>query len=163
MFEAGGRVYVYFTYGMHYCMNIVVGPKGIGEGVLLRAGEPLASLRLPHWKVANFWDAVPFAHPFQDPVELRAFAQPFGIELSHHGEGLVEEDQAPVPPELGDAVKGLLADAAERARLGAVARAYAEEHFAPAAAGGRLSEVYEDALQARRSSSRGTSDSSAAK
>jgi glycosyltransferase involved in cell wall biosynthesis len=67
------------------------------------------------------------------------------------------------PSELGGAVKGLLADATERARLGAAARAYAQEHFAPAAAGRRLSEVYEDALQARRSSSRGTSDSSDAK
>jgi DNA-3-methyladenine glycosylase len=46
MFETGGTVYVYFTYGMHYCMNLVVGPKGVGEGVLLRAGEPLAGIDL---------------------------------------------------------------------------------------------------------------------
>jgi DNA-3-methyladenine glycosylase len=41
MFEEGGHIYVYFTYGMHYCVNIVVGKKGTGEAVLLRAGEPL--------------------------------------------------------------------------------------------------------------------------
>jgi DNA-3-methyladenine glycosylase len=41
MFEDGGTIYVYFTYGMHYCVNIVVGQKGIGEAVLLRASEPL--------------------------------------------------------------------------------------------------------------------------
>jgi DNA-3-methyladenine glycosylase len=41
MFEDGGTIYVYFTYGMHYCVNIVVGKKGTGEAVLLRAGEPL--------------------------------------------------------------------------------------------------------------------------
>jgi DNA-3-methyladenine glycosylase len=46
MFEAGGRLYVYFTYGMHYCMNIVVGQQGIGEGVLLRAGEPVQGIEL---------------------------------------------------------------------------------------------------------------------
>jgi DNA-3-methyladenine glycosylase len=44
MFEEGGHIYVYFTYGMHYCVNIVVGKKGTGEAVLLRAGEPLQGI-----------------------------------------------------------------------------------------------------------------------
>ncbi len=44
MFDEGGFFYVYFTYGNHYCCNVVTGKKDHGTAVLIRAVEPVAGI-----------------------------------------------------------------------------------------------------------------------
>jgi DNA-3-methyladenine glycosylase len=44
MFGSGGFFYVYFTYGAHFCCNIVTGTKGTGTAVLIRSVEPLEGI-----------------------------------------------------------------------------------------------------------------------
>lgn len=82
MFGPAGHLYVYFTYGMHFCANVVTGRRGEGSAVLLRAGEPLEGL-----------DAMAERRPVSDPRLLCSgparLCQALAIDRAAGGEDLV--------------------------------------------------------------------------
>jgi DNA-3-methyladenine glycosylase len=97
MFERGGRLYVYFTYGMHFCANVVTGAAGDGQAVLLRAVVPTAGIDTMRARRAGR----PDRHLADGPGKL---CQAFGIGRADDGADLVAgnritvlDDGAPVP------------------------------------------------------------------
>jgi DNA-3-methyladenine glycosylase len=82
MFGPAGHLYVYFTYGMHFCMNVVTGAEGVGSAVLLRAAEPLDGLG----EMTQLRGGRPPRELCSGPARLCAA---FGIDRSDDGTDLV--------------------------------------------------------------------------
>jgi len=80
MFGPAGRLYVYFSYGMHHCANVVTGAEGNGQAVLLRAVTPLRGLdtmaERRHGRTAHLTDG---------PGKL---CEAFALDRSHSGTDL---------------------------------------------------------------------------
>ncbi|HEX8763212.1 MAG TPA: DNA-3-methyladenine glycosylase [Candidatus Saccharimonadales bacterium] len=82
MFGPSGRAYVYFTYGRHYCMNVVTGPEGEGSAVLIRALEPIEGQELMRLNRAGFLDRELANGPAKLCQALQINAQYNGHNLS---------------------------------------------------------------------------------
>jgi DNA-3-methyladenine glycosylase len=80
MYGPPGTAYVYFTYGMHYCFNIVAAEEGVPHAILIRALEPIDGLDLMAIRRGR---RLPLA---TGPARV---CQAMGIDLSHNGADLV--------------------------------------------------------------------------
>lgn len=94
MYEEGGRAYVYFSYGTHWCMNVVTEPRGRAGAVLVRALEPVLGIDI--MKERRLREAV--LDLCSGPGKL---AQALGIGAAENGADLVRSSlflRAGAPP-----------------------------------------------------------------
>ena len=90
MFEQGGVFYVYFTYGAHYCCNVVTGKAGSGEAVLIRAIEPIGGINTMRVN-RNLTDAGNKKELILLGNGPGKLCQAMGITKQHNGSSLLED------------------------------------------------------------------------
>lgn len=89
MFSGAGVLYVYRSYGIHWCANAVTGPAGEGGAVLLRAGEPAKGRRAMEARRGRT------DHLVDGPGKL---CQAMGIDGAHDGTSLLDGPIRLLPP-----------------------------------------------------------------
>lgn len=97
MFGQPGRLYVYFTYGMHWCANLVCGRVGVASAVLLRAGEVVEGLELARSRRAGVIDRDLARGPACLAKTLALTGDDNGIDAVATSSALVLRAQAPGP------------------------------------------------------------------
>jgi DNA-3-methyladenine glycosylase len=85
LYGPAGHAYVYFSYGMHWCLNTATGVEGTAEGVLLRAAEPLSGLDVMRERRGD----VAERDLLRGPARL---AQAFGLDGTWSGRDLCAPD-----------------------------------------------------------------------
>jgi DNA-3-methyladenine glycosylase len=90
MFGPPGRLYVYFTYGMHWCANVVCAREGVAEAVLLRALSPMTGIEEMRAAREAKGVVVSDLHLLSGPARL---CQALGIDRQLDGADLVTADR----------------------------------------------------------------------
>jgi len=89
MFGPGGYAYVYFIYGMYYCMNVVTGPEGEGQAVLIRALEPVKGLdQMADNRIGKLWDILTKKQRIQLTDGPGKLCNALGITKENYGDDL---------------------------------------------------------------------------
>ena len=97
MFGPPGHLYVYFTYGMHFCANVVCGPEGLASGCLLRAGEVVDGIEVARARRLGSTDR----DLARGPARLTR-----ALDLTRHHDG-ADLSRGPVRLVLGERVRSV--------------------------------------------------------
>jgi DNA-3-methyladenine glycosylase len=130
MFERPGTLYVYRSYGIHWCANVAAGPEGIGWGILFRGGEVVDGVGVARSRRGRDRDLA------NGPGKL---TQALGVDHSHDGTYLLD-DSSPIRVEAGSAPELVMATP----RVGisqAIDRPWRFVAVSPATGGGRGVEI----------------------
>lgn len=119
MFGPAGHLYVYFTYGMHYCANVVAGaPPEDAGAVLIRAAVPIEGLELMRERrPAARQDRLLLAGPARLAAAFALRGDDDGTDLARGALGLYDDGTAP-PSRPGRSARiGLAPGKGDRSRL----------------------------------------------